>query len=397
MESVDDCASAHRSSSFSIWSPFSQHGHFGRAADACFVTQSTLSAGLRELENLLGVTLVERTRRVVRFTPLGSKIAEKALRVLRETEELTDMARAEGKPLHGELRLGVIPTIAPFLLPAMLPRLRGQWPNLKLFLREETSQAACDALHRGQLDCVLLAMPYSCGDVDKAPLFDDRLFVAFPRGEAPPEAIVEPGAIDEHRLLMLEDGHCLKDHALSACNRPELRAEAAMMGTSLHTLVQMVDNGLGVTFVPGMAIEAGILEGTRVDARPLKSDHGFRSVALIWRRSKPARGGIPAARVETLRDIAPRHHSRPSSQRSSATARIARLRKRPVEIGRLLHDPAQAVGADCRRPGSAPGWRGTSAGRPGSAHPIGSPERPPSRDAARRPRAPNMPRLGSRR
>ena len=264
-----------------------QHGHFGRAAEASFVTQSTLSAGLRELENLLGVVLVERTRRVVRFTPLGQKIAEKALRVLRESEELTDMARAEGKPLHGELRLGVIPTIAPFLLPAMLPRLRGEWPNLKLFLREETSQAACDALHRGQLDCVLLAMPYSCGDVDKAPLFDDRLFVAFPRGEAPPEAIVEPGAIDEHRLLMLEDGHCLKDHALAACNRPEMRAEATMMGTSLHTLVQMVDNGLGVTFVPGMAIEAGILENTGVDARPLKSDHGFRSVALIWRRSSP--------------------------------------------------------------------------------------------------------------
>jgi LysR family hydrogen peroxide-inducible transcriptional activator len=280
-----------------------QHGHFGRAAEACFVTQSTLSAGLREIENLLGVVLVERTRRVVRFTPLGEKIAAKALRVLREAEELTDMARAEGKPLHGELRLGVIPTIAPFLLPAMLPRLREQWPNLKLFLREETSQAACDALHRGQLDCVLLALPYACGDVDKAPLFDDRLFVAFPRGEAPPEANVEPGEIDENRLLMLEDGHCLKDHALAACNRPELRAEATMMGTSLHTLVQMVDNGLGLTFVPGMAIEAGILEGTAVDARPLKSDHGFRSVALIWRRSSPREEEFRLL-AETLRQIA---------------------------------------------------------------------------------------------
>ncbi len=280
-----------------------QHGHFGRAAEACFVTQSTLSAGLREIENLLGVVLVERTRRVVRFTPLGEKIAAKALRVLREAEELTDMARAEGKPLHGELRLGVIPTIAPFLLPAMLPRLREQWPNLKLFLREETSQAACDALHRGQLDCVLLAMPYACGDVDKARLFNDRLFVAFPRGEAPPEANVEPGAIDENRLLMLEDGHCLKDHALAACNRPELRAEATMMGTSLHTLVQMVDNGLGLTFVPGMAIEAGILEGTAVDARPLKSDHGFRSVALIWRRSSPREEEFRLL-ADTLRQIA---------------------------------------------------------------------------------------------
>lgn len=264
-----------------------QHGHFGKAAEACFVTQSTLSAGLRELETLLGVTLVERTRRVVRFTPLGTRVADKAVRVLRESEELADMARAEGQPLHGELRMGVIPTIAPFLLPAMLPRLRSQWPSLKLFLREETSQAACDALHRGQLDCVLLALPYGCGDVDKAVLFDDALYVAYPKGEAPPKPMIEAAAIDEHRLLLLEDGHCLKDQALSACNRPELRAEAAMMGTSLHTLVQMVDNGLGLTFVPELAIQAGILEGTGVDARPLHSNHGFRRIALIWRRSSP--------------------------------------------------------------------------------------------------------------
>ena len=262
-----------------------EHGHFGKAAEACFVTQSTLSAGLRELETLLGVVLVERTRRVVRFTSLGAKIASKAERVLREAEELAGMARAEGEPLHGELRMGVIPTIAPFLLPAMLPRLRGEWPNLKLFLREETSQAACEALHRGQLDCVLLALPYACGDVESATLLDDRLFVAFPGDEAPSGPSVEVDSIDETRLLLLEDGHCLKDHALSACNRPELRANAAMMGTSLHTLVQMVDNGLGVTFVPAMAIEAGILGGTKVDAKPLRSDHGFRRIALIWRKS----------------------------------------------------------------------------------------------------------------
>jgi LysR family hydrogen peroxide-inducible transcriptional activator len=262
-------------------------GHFGKAAESCFVTQSTLSASLRELESLIGVTLVERNRRVVGFTPLGARIAEKARRVLREAEELADMARAAGQPLTGDLRMGVIPTIAPFLLPMMLPRLRSEWPRLKLYLREETSQSACEALHRGQLDCVLLALPYACGDVASAALFDDPLFVAFPRGEAPDGAEVEVGAIDENRLLLLEDGHCLKDHALSACNRPDLRAHAAMMGTSLHTLVQMVDNGLGVTFIPAMAIEAGILEGTRVDARPLRSDHGFRRIALIWRRSSP--------------------------------------------------------------------------------------------------------------
>jgi LysR family transcriptional regulator, hydrogen peroxide-inducible genes activator len=279
-----------------------QHGHFGKAAEACFVTQSTLSAGLRELETLLNTTLVERTRRVVRFTALGEKIADKAVRVLREAEELAEMARSEGQPLHGELRMGVIPTIAPFLLPAMLPRLRKEWPSLKLYLREETSQAACEALHRGQLDCVLLALPYACGDIDSALLFDDPLFVAFPRGEAPLGQSVDVGAIDENRMLLLEDGHCLKDHALAACNRPELRAHAAMMGTSLHTLVQMVDNGLGVTFIPSMAIEAGILDGTKVDAKPLRSSHGYRRIALIWRRSSPRENEFQLL-ASTLREI----------------------------------------------------------------------------------------------
>ncbi len=262
-----------------------QHGHFGRAAEACCVTQSTLSAGLRELEALMGVTLVERTRRVVRFTTLGERIADKAVRVIQEADELTDMARAQAKPLSGELRLGVIPTIAPFLLPAMLPKLRSQWPSLKLYLREETSHMACEALNQGRLDCVLLALPYACGDVEAAPLFDDRLLVAFPHGEAPSGRTVAVDSIDENRMLLLEDGHCLKDHALSACNRPDLRAHASMMGTSLHTLVQMVDNGLGVTSTPSMAIHAGILEGTGVAAKPLKSDHAFRRIALIWRRS----------------------------------------------------------------------------------------------------------------
>jgi len=264
------------------------HGHFGRAADACFVTQSTLSAGLRELESLIGIMLVERTRRVVRFTPLGLKIAEKARRVLREAEELGELARAAGKPLSGDLRMGVIPTIAPFLLPRILPLLRSEWPDLKLYLREETTSAACDSLHRGHVDCVLLALPYHCGDVDAADLFEDRLFVAFPEAEMPhPPKRIRPEAIDESRLLLLEDGHCLKDHALAACNRPELRAEAAMLGTSLHTLIQMVDNDLGVTLLPEMAIEAGILDNTHVVARPLDAEHPSRRIALAWRKNSP--------------------------------------------------------------------------------------------------------------
>jgi len=264
------------------------HGHFGRAAEACFVTQSTLSAGIRELETLIGVTLVERTRRVVRFTPLGDRITDKARRVLREAEELGDLARAAGRPLSGDMRMSVIPTIAPFMLPRILPRLRADYPDLKLFLREETTALACEGLHNGRTDCVLLALPYACGDIAVRPLFDDRLYVAFPEEEfTDPRTYVAADDIDQTRLLLLEDGHCLKDHALAACNRPELRAEATMLSTSLHTIVQMVDNGLGVTILPEMAVKAGILEHTSVVARPLAADHPARAIALVWRRASP--------------------------------------------------------------------------------------------------------------
>jgi LysR family transcriptional regulator, hydrogen peroxide-inducible genes activator len=261
-------------------------GHFGKAAEACFVTQSTLSAGIRELESLIGVILVERTRRVVRFTPLGERIVLKARRVVREAEELGDMAKAAGKPLSGELRMAVIPTIAPFLLPRILPRLRADWPDLKLYLREEPSAAACDSLSRGHVDCVLLALPYVCGDVDAEALFDDKLFLAWPGNEVIP-AGATPDTIDPSRLLLLEDGHCLKDHILSACNRPELRAEATMLGTSLHTLVQMVDNGLGVTLLPAMALDAGILNNTSIQAQVLDAENPSRTIALVWRKASP--------------------------------------------------------------------------------------------------------------
>jgi LysR family transcriptional regulator, hydrogen peroxide-inducible genes activator len=265
-----------------------EHGHFGRAAEASFVSQSTLSAGIRELESLLGVTLVERSRRVVRFTPLGEQVVAKAHRLLREAEELSDLVQASGKPLSGELRMSVIPTIAPFMLPRILPRLRRERPNLKLFLREETSDHAVESLHHGRADCVLLALPFATGEVEMEHIADDRLFIALPKDDPrDPPAVFSPEMIDEGRLLLLEDGHCLKEHALAACNRPELRASATMIGTSLHTLVQMVDNGLGLTMLPEMAIDAGILHETEVVARPLKSKNASREIALIWRKNSP--------------------------------------------------------------------------------------------------------------
>jgi LysR family hydrogen peroxide-inducible transcriptional activator len=277
------------------------HGHFGRAAQSCFITQSTLSASLRELETLLGSSLVERSRRVLRFTPLGLRIVAKARLLLRAAEELADMAQAEREPLTGELRMSVIPTIAPFLLPPLLPRLRAEHPQLRLFLREEPSGTACDNLHRGVVDCVLLAMPFECGDIAHEALFEDRLLIAAPADEVNEE--VRPEDIGAGRMLLLEDGHCLKDHALSACNRPELRSSAMMLGTSLHTLVQMVDNGLGVTLVPEMAVEAGLLEGTQVEVFPLVSDNARRQVALIWRQgsSREAEFRLLASELRRLR------------------------------------------------------------------------------------------------
>lgn len=265
-----------------------EHGHFGRAADACFVTQSTLSSGIRELESLLDAALVERTRRVVRFTPLGEKIARKAITVLREAEDLAAMAQAEARPLTGEIRMGVIPTIAPFFLPRVLPKLRTAYPDLKLYLREETSGAACDALSRGQIDCVLLALPFPCGDIASVRLFRDKFHIAAHRDEIGAAGKgIHPEEIDTDRLLLLEDGHCLKDHALAACGRPEYRAEASVVGTSLHTLIQMVDNRLGTTLVPEMALAAGILNGTHVETRPIDGPLPYRDIALVWRKSSP--------------------------------------------------------------------------------------------------------------
>jgi LysR family hydrogen peroxide-inducible transcriptional activator len=265
-----------------------EHGHFGRAADGCFVSQSTLSAGLRDLETLLGVVLVERSKRSVRFTPLGNRVVAKAHRILREAEELSDMVRSSGQPLTGEVRMSVIPTIAPFLLPRMLPRLRRERPGLKLFLREEPSAAALESLHHGRADCVLLALPYPTGEVEKETIELDAFYVAFPKDDPrdPPDEIL-PSLIDENRMLLLEDGHCLKDQALAACGRPELRSSATMIGTSLHTLVQMVDNGLGLTMLPEMALDAGILNGTNVVARPLKAANANREIVLVWRKNSP--------------------------------------------------------------------------------------------------------------
>jgi LysR family hydrogen peroxide-inducible transcriptional activator len=261
--------------------------HFGNAAAALGVGQSTLSAGIAELERLVGVMLVERTRRSVRFTDLGEAYVARARQVVEASVALSEFAATASAPLTGVLHLGIIPTIAPFLLPRVLGPLREQFPVLTLRIRESTSEAACAALHRGALDCVVLALPFDCGRVDAQEIRRDPLLLAMPQGSA--SDVPEPDT-----LLMLEDGHCLNEHGLTGCGLPRGR-EAAMVATSLHTLVGMVDAGLGSTFVPQLAIDAGLLSGRRIRAVPLGAG-AERRIALVWRAG--------SARAEDFRALA---------------------------------------------------------------------------------------------
>ena len=249
-------------------------GHFGRAAAALGVGQSTLSAGIADLERLIGVRLVERTKRSLRFTDVGEAFVMKARGVVEAASALTDFASASALPLTGTLRLGIIPTIAPFLLPRALAALRAAFPQLELHVREMTSERACADLNRGGLDAVILALPYDCGKVDYVEIMQDPLLLATPRRDAPP-------SFDPQALLLLEDGHCLNDHGLIGCGLPKART-AAMVATSLHTLVELVEAGLGTTFLPQMAIDAGLIDGRRIDTLSLPS-RADRQVVLAWR------------------------------------------------------------------------------------------------------------------
>lgn len=262
-----------------------EHRHFGRAAEACFATQSTLSAGLQELESLLGVTLVERTKRKVLMTPLGEEVALRARDLLRGAEDIADLAISHRRPLSGRLRLGVIPTIAPFLLPRALPRLRSTYPDLKPALREDLTARLLERLANGEMDVAVLALPYDAPEMEMEALATDPFVLACPPRHplADKERIVGADLAD-CELLLLEEGHCLRDHALAACSLPAPRRGEGILGTSLGTLVQMVAAGMGVTLLPQMAVDAGILGGTDLITRPLAGG-GARQLGLAWRKS----------------------------------------------------------------------------------------------------------------
>jgi LysR family hydrogen peroxide-inducible transcriptional activator len=259
--------------------------HFSKAAKACLVTQSTLSASLKELEDILQAPLVDRTNRRVAFTPLGEATVERARRLLEEAQALVHAAQGERAPLTGTIRLGVIPTIGPFLLPRILPGLREAWPKLKLYLREDQTDALLEQLHAGRLDALVLALPYDCGNVESALMFKDRFSLGLRRDHPLARAKhVRPKEIESETLLLLQEGHCLRGHALSACRIGDKAHADAFEATSLPTLVQMVDNGLGVTLLPQLALDAGVLKGTEMVARPVEVDNPERDIALVWRK-----------------------------------------------------------------------------------------------------------------
>lgn len=261
-----------------------EHGHFGRAAEASFVSQSAFSTAIKELENTLDAHLVDRTNRQVTITALGQQVAIQARLVLRDLGDLVEMASGSAQPLTGELRLGVIPTIAPFLLPRVLPKLRRKYPQLKLYLIEDQTQRVYERLMDGELDLLLLALPWEMRGVDLLPLYNDPFRLACREGTER----VDPenyrfSRLDADSVLLLEDGHCLRDHALAACKIRDVQKIQPFAASSLLTLIEMVDADLGITFLPEMAQGSAMLRNTRVKLYAM-GEQSYRTIGLVWRK-----------------------------------------------------------------------------------------------------------------
>lgn len=264
--------------------------NFRVAAEAQFVTQSTLSAGIKELERLLGVQLVERDKRHVRLTTVGEDTVARARELLAAATDLAEAARAATQPLSGPLRLGAIPTIAPYLLPSVLPALRRAHAELELYLREDLTKRLLERLRAGSLDVALIALPFATGDLYVRELFEDEFsFVARADHRAVRGKEVALRRIVPGDMVLLEEGHCLRDHAIAACGPRRGSWESRVEATSLTMLIQMVDGGLGVTLLPRITLDAGILKGTRLVARPISPPAPSRTLALVARRTSPRR------------------------------------------------------------------------------------------------------------
>ena len=259
---------------------------FTKAAEMCFVGQSTLSAGLKELEDTLGVQLVERTKQSVFITPIGQGVVERAIQLLAKADDLVEFVEGSADSMMGAIKLGVIPTIAPFLLPSILTKIREQFPKLRILLRENLSDNLINKLNQHELDFALIALPYDTKGLLVKELFDDEFWLIGNRNDvALKNKEIQLTNKLSDRILLLEDGHCLRDHTLKACKKSSISSNEGIEATSLLTLVQMVEFDLGIALIPEMAIKSGLLKDTELIARPLTAPAPKRKIALVARPS----------------------------------------------------------------------------------------------------------------
>ncbi len=262
-----------------------RHRHFGRAADACSISQPALSLQIKELEGMFDAPLVERGARDVRLTQIGEDLLEKARHILLAVEELDDLVRASKGPLAGRLRLGVIPTIAPYYLPKLIAGLSGRFPELELTLREAVTQALIEDLEDGSIDLAVVALPVSEPNLTEFALFEEE-FVLVRASRDAEKPVPGPQMLQRMRLLLLEEGHCFRDQALSFCQFGESRPGALMEGSSLSTLVQMVGAGMGVTLIPDMAVDMETRSAdVSIDRFP--EPRPSRTIGMVWRKTNP--------------------------------------------------------------------------------------------------------------
>lgn len=280
-----------------------KYKHFGKAARSCFVSQPAFSVAIQELESALNVQLVDRTNKNVTITHIGKDIAAQARLVIRDLEGLVELAKENQQPLSGQLNLGVIPTIAPFLLPVLLPKLRKSYPKLELYLTEDQTERVYASLMNGDLDVILIALPYDLKNVESMQLFRDHFYLACRKDTKlinPEHYSIEQ--LPQESVLLLEDGHCLRDHALSACKIRNQDKISNVTASSLLTLIQMVDADLGVTFIPEMALGSSMLKNTRVKTWPVKPA-SYREIGLVWRK-----GSMRASEYKLLGEFIKEHH-----------------------------------------------------------------------------------------
>lgn len=282
--------------------------HFGIAANHCAVTQPALSTQIQDLEKKLGIDLVERRYKDVRLTAIGREVAERAARILADVRDLSEFAHLRAAPLSGDLRLGVIPTIAPYLLPPLLPALRERYPTLTLHLRETQTQALIDELASGALDLLLLALPAEHSDVETLPLFEDRFVLALPaHSEMKGAVMASLELVRGNRLLLLEEGHCLRDQALAFCERRRAGNIDTFGASSLSTLAQMVANGLGLTLLPEISIDVDARHGG-IKLMRFAAPEPSRTIGLAWRATNPRRRDFEAFAELVLATVPAERH-----------------------------------------------------------------------------------------